>query len=449
MPSFHYTALNRDNKNLGGLIEAPDEQSARKKLNEMELSVISLNLAEDKLHAEQTGKIVFEFEAIDKLNKKVTGTITSEDIVKAFARLFDEYQLNVIYLAPSSATESEKQEIRKNGLRPVQQEYGRLYAKKSKALSNEETEAIKKAEERKELMQKIDSTMQRIENFLKQYSADLKSEEHNAIQSYLNQLMRIKDSTNLEHIRNTCEKMLAHIQKQELFINEEQKIKESAQVKAETHEMLSDLKRGAFSKEINISEFINKLKEKSFFGPIANFISNFIKPKNPEAEKTEDEIKSASKHIWSYIKIIISAKSKLERQAAWEGIKSMFAEKRRLKLKLHAMEEEEKNKDSGKTGETSAFLESLESGLGWILAFYLFSYIASYPFTIKSFGNIALPKGFYFYHSTFAKTTTIFLFIAYATVAVRNFWLKNHTNVSYLLYPAALFGFLLIIINLM
>lgn len=416
----------------------------------MELSVISLNLAEDKIHAEQAGKTIFEFKAIDKLNKKVTGTITSDDIIKAFARLFDEYQLNVIYLAPNNATESEKQEIRKNGLRPVQQEYERLYAKKSKALSNEEAEAIKKAEQRKELIQKVDSTMQRIESFLKQYSADLKSEERDAIQSYLNQLMRIKDSTNLEHIRNTCEKMLAHIQKQELFINEEQKIKESAQVKAETHEMLSELKRGAFSKEINISEFISKLKEKSFFRPIANFIANFIRPKNPEAEKTENEIKTAGKHIWSYIKMIISAKSKLERAAAWEGIKTMFAEKKRLKLKLLAIKEEEKKvSGGGQTRETSVFWESVGSALGWILAFYLFSYMVSYPFTIKSFGVAFLPKGFYFYNSTFAKAATIFLFIAYATITSRNFWLKNHANASYLLYPAALFGFLLIIINLM
>lgn len=443
MPSFHYTALNRDNKNLGGIIEAPDEQSARKKLNEMELSVISLNLADDKQHVQQTGKTVFEFEAIDKNNKKVAGTITSDDIIKAFARLFDEYQLNVIYLAPSHATESEKQEIRKNGLLPVQQEYERLYAKKSKKISSEEAEAIKKEEQRKELIQKVDSTMKRIEIFLKQYSADLKSEERDAIQSYLNQLMRIKDSTNLEHIRNTCEKMLAHIQKQELFINEEQKSKESAQVKAETHEMLSDLKRGRLSKEINISEL-------PFFKPIANFIANFIRPKNPEAEKTENEIKTTGKHIWSYIKIIISAKSKLERAAAWEGIKTMFAEKRRLKLKLHAIKEEEEKVSSGQqTRETSAFWESAGSTLGWILAFYLFSYIASYPFTIKSFGSLALPKGFYFYHSTFAKSATMFLFIAYATIAVRNFWLKNHANAAYLLYPVSIFAFLLIIINLM
>lgn len=449
MPAYHYIALNQEQKELSGIIEAPDEQSARKKMNAMGLSVISLNTAPAEIHKPTPDKTIFEFEAMDKNNKKVTGTITSDDIIKAFSRLFDEYKLNIIYLAPISATESEKAEIRKNGLIPVQQEYERLYGKKSKKLSSEEAEFLKKEEERKELIQKVDATMQRIENFLKQYSADLKPEERDTIQAYLNQLMRIKDSTNLEHIKNTCEKMLAHIQKQELFIHEEQKSKESAQMKAETQEMLSELKRGALSKEINISKIVAYLKEKPFIRPIVNFFASLIKPKNPEIEKTESEIAFSNKHIWSYAKIFILAKSKLERQAAWEGIKTIFAEKRRLKLKLHAIKNEEKKMSAQQTGESSIFWESAGQAAGWILAFYLLSYIVSYPFTIKSFGISALPKSFYFYHSTLLKGITIFLFIAYGAITTRNFWLKNHSSAAYILYPAALFGFLLIIINLM
>ena len=44
-------------------------------------------------------------------------------------------------------------------------------------------------------------------------------------------------------------------------------------------------------------------------------------------EKAKDEIKATNKHIWSYIRIFIFAKSKLERNEAWTSIKSLFAEK--------------------------------------------------------------------------------------------------------------------------
>ncbi|MEK7172230.1 MAG: hypothetical protein AAB739_04955 [Patescibacteria group bacterium] len=449
MPAFHYTSLNKDNKTLSGVVEAVDEQSARKKMNSMGLSVISLNLAADEKHAPQEGRTVFEFEAIDKINKKVTGTITAEDIVKAFAKLFDEYQLNVIFLAPQSSTPDEKEELRKAGIIKIQQEYEKLYAKETQK-NQEDEELIKRADQRKELIQKVDYTMQRIEVFLKQYNADLKTEERDAIQAYLNQLMRIKDSTNLEHIKNTCEKMLAHIQRQELFIHEEQKAKESAGIKAETQEMLSDIKHGTLTKDINIGKILEGLKEKPFLKPIINFLLNLSKPKNPEMEKAKDEIKATNKHIWSYIRIFIFAKSKLERNEAWTSIKSLFAEKKRLKLKSRVIEyEERKLQSQTDSNRSSAFWESTASAIGWILAFYIVSYAASYLFTIKSFQTPPLPKSIYFYHSTFLKGITIFLFLAYGTIQARNFWLKNHWSAAYLLYPASIFAFLLIVINLM
>ena len=58
--------------------------------------------------------------------------------------------------------------------------------------------------------------------------------------------------------------MLAHIQRQELFIHEEQKAKESAGIKAETQEMLSDIKHGTLTKDINIGKILEGLKKNRF-----------------------------------------------------------------------------------------------------------------------------------------------------------------------------------------
>lgn len=431
MPSFHYTALNKDNKNLTGVIEATDEQSARSKMNEMKLSVVSLELIKDGLHAPQEGKTVFEFAAKDKNGKKVIGTITAENAVKAYGRLFDEYELNIIYIVPLNATDEEKEKLRKEGILGLQHEYEKLPGKKSKLMQQDDATS-KKEEEKKELLQKIDFTIQRIQDFLQRYNADLKIEERDIIQAYINQLIRIKDSTNLEHIRTTCEKMLSHIQQQELFIHEEQKASESAELKAETHEMLDDLKRNSLNKEIDI------LKLAPFLKPIADFFSE----KNPAILTIKNEIKINNKHLWTYLKFLILGKSKLQRIEAFNSIKTLLAERKRLKLKLKAIKEETKT--------TSTISESIGTALGWISAFYILSYIVSYPFTIKIFGNpVRLPKGFYFYDSTFMKIVTLLLFIAYCTATIRDLWLKENQNARYLLYPATLFGFILIVINLM
>ena len=42
MPSYRYIALSQDHKELSGVIQAPDEQFARTKLGELNLSIVSL-----------------------------------------------------------------------------------------------------------------------------------------------------------------------------------------------------------------------------------------------------------------------------------------------------------------------------------------------------------------------------------------------------------------------
>lgn len=452
MPAYHYIALNQEQKELSGIIEAPDDQTARQKLNALGLSVVSLNVTEPPKTGgtADSGKNVFEFEAIDKNSKKVTGTITSENAVKAYARLFDEYQLNVLAIYISSLNEKDKEEARKLGIASLQKEYEKTYgAKKKKQHGKEEDELAAEQAARKELLDKVAFTMQHVQNFLKEYSADLKIEERDTIQSYINQLIRIKESTNLEHIRTTCEKMLEHLQKQELFIQEEQKMGASVKLKAETSQMLEELKQTGLKQEIDIVKMAAGWAEKPLLKPIANVILRLLKANNPEIQRLRGQIKTINGQMRFYIKILIFGKSNIMRLEAWQSIKTLREEKKRLKMQMHAINEKEAAAAEANR-KPSYFWENAGSAIGWVLAFYLLAYIASYPFTIKDFGlKISLPKSFYFYDSSFLKGVTILLFLAYCSIEIRNYWLKRHWAGTLVLYPITIFGFLLIVINLM
>lgn len=456
MPSYHYIALSSAGKELSGIIEAPDDAAARANLNQLGLSVVSLNTVEaapgtpaaTAAAPPAKGKTVFEFEAIDRKNRHVVGTIAGENLIKVFTRLFDEYQLNITYLCAASASPQEKALAREKGVAELRKEYEKSAPLKTKKTREEELVEAQQAE-RRELLEKVDATMRRMEDFLKTYSQDLKTEERDAIQNYLNQLVRIKESTNLEHIRTTCEKMLDHIQKQELFLHEEERLKESAKLKVETREMLQSLKRRGLQQEIDIVKTLSRWKEIPVLRPVANVLLRMFAAKNPEIRKLREEIKAVNQHIRSYLGMLLFGKTRTIKLEAWESIKTLREEKKRLKLRLHALKLEEKQAGAGV--HASRFWEQFGTVLGWALAFYLLTYLIAYPFTIKNFDlpRLTLPKSFYFYQGRLTTAITLALFLAYGAITIRNFWLKQHASATLLLYPLTLFGFLLIIINLL
>jgi hypothetical protein len=451
MPAYHYVALSSAGKELSGIIEAPDDTSARANLNQLGLSVVSLKTIETAgaaPAAPEKGKTVFEFEAIDRKNRHVVGTIVGETPVQVFGRLFDEYQLNVTSLFLASATPEEKAAARAAGIIELQKEYEKLKGAKGGKIKEEELVAAQQAE-RRELLEKVDFTMQSVNDFLKTYGQELKTEERDAIQTYLNQLVRIKESTNLEHIRATCEKMLDHIQKQELFLHEEDRFKESAKMKVETKELLSALKRTGLQQEIDIVKTVSRWQEIPLLRPLANFLLRFLGAQNPEIRKLREEIKAVNHHIFSYFKMLFFGKTRILKLEAWESVKTLREEKKRLKLKLHALKMEERQAYAA--AHESYFWDQLGGMLGWVLAFYLLTYLVAYPFTIKNFNlpQLTLPKSFYFYQGRLTTMITMALFLAYAAVTLRNFWLKKHASVTLLLYPLTVFGFLLMVINLM
>lgn len=446
MPQFHYIALNQDQKELSGVIEAPNEILARKKLNDLGLSIVALKTSETLTRPE--GKTTFEFEALDKNGKKVIGTIVADSGLKAYARLFDEYQLNVTALVDAALAEVEKNKAKVQGIGMLQKAYEASFRQQKKKLTAEDTESLTLEKSRQELLEKINFTMRRVESFLQTYYSDLKTEEREVIQGYLNQLIRIKDSTNLDHIRSTCERMLQHLQNKELFLHEEQKARESATVKVETKEMLRNLKRTGLQKEINLRTSLHHWQNILWLRPLATFLLRFFKEPNPEVKKLKDEIKNANIHILAYLKILLFEKSKLLKREAFESIRTLQKEKKRLRLSIRGFTLQAQKWKTEGSFQNRRSEERLRELSGWLLAFYLLVYFFSYPLSTKVF-PFSFPQNFSFYHTQLIKGLTIFFFFFYGVLTISLFWLKGKFIRSYLVYGIGLFVFLLISINLL
>ena len=148
MPAYHYIALNKQQKELAGVIEAPDESAARVKLKELELSVVSLSTVDGTQTPEGSSKKVFEFEALDKNTKKVVGTIVGEEPLAVYTRLFDEYELNVLALVEASATPEQKAKAHAEGVAALQKQYSDLKGMAQKKNLVEEQAKNAQAEEK-------------------------------------------------------------------------------------------------------------------------------------------------------------------------------------------------------------------------------------------------------------------------------------------------------------
>lgn len=440
---YHYIALSQDSRELSGIIEAVDEPQARVKLNELGMSVVSLTIVKDDVPlvaknetataAQQTSPL-FEFEAFDKNNKKVVGTIAATDELRAFTRLLNEYHLSVYYLVNSTLDSASKKKARTNGTAELQKRYEQEKnlqpPQKSGLLSTQSNDksvsdaaantraaedAAKNEAEKQQLVAIVNDTIARINDFLKTNGALIKQEERDIITSYINQLLRIKDSSNLVHTKATCEKMLSHIQKQELFINEQEKIKESAQLKLETSKLLDELNAGSLQKSIYINDVVSGWATNPLFKYVAVLFQSWFPPLSDAMRDKKTQIATIQNHIMTYTKTLIFGSSKALRAEAWESIKALRTQKKRLQLEFTALVNEanrirDVHVQVDNTQDTSVY----GSLSGYLLSFYLVAYLLSFPFTIKKNDlSTYLPPSVYFYGTTYIKALTLLLFVYY------------------------------------
>lgn len=464
---YHYIALSQESRELSGVIEAAQEIEARAKLNELGMSVVSLTIvAEDaQLVAKHTaaGKetsAIFEFEAFDQNKKKVVGTIAAQDEFQAFIRLIEEYRLSVYYLVSSQLDIPSKKKTRLQGIGILQKQYNdykKTIPVSTKNKTNGNSQLVEREKnnvagiEKNKLLVTINETIDKINAFIANYGPQIKLEERDTIMSYINQLIRIKGSSNIDHIKATCEKMLSHIQKQELFINEQERIKESAHLKLETSKLLDELNASRLSKAIYINDLIEKWQKSQILPSIGNYFASWFPPLNSQMREKKTHIAAVGMNLHTYYKTLIRGSSKALRSEAWEAIKLLRAQKKRLQLEYNALVSEERRiidaHSSVKTLQSSAFFGSL---VGFLISFYLIAYYISYFFTVKKTSWLPfLPDNFFFYQTSYIKAITLLLFLMYA---IKSFFRQhddyNDPILKTVAYTISFISFMFIAVNL-
>lgn len=435
MAQFQYTAVNAGGKKLSGVIAAATEDEARKQLNVFGVSILEIkktaetpteSVSKEPGTSEELSK--FEFEAFDKAGKKIVGTIPASSRYKAFQRLVEEYAFEVAYVVPFGTSPEEKEKAKKEDLSILKAEY--LENSKGKGLVVNESEEQNKIfeEKRLALLKKVDFILSKIKELVAKYDQDMKAENKKVIQSFIDKLLRIKSSTNLDYIEHVSEELLKKVQDQEIFLHKEKMGTEHSRIKMQTEQLMAELHSGKVEQKgisDDIETIYNKFEksENKFLKGLSNFLQKFIP--TPEEKELKNVLRSVSRQVWVFRKIWFMA-PKEAKQEAYVSLQKIIEERNRLQedlRKLKAKRTEVKTEEEGPF--EPLILEELNSFLGWLLAFYLVAYFLSYYFLAKLMPNPSLlPNNFNLLNSETLRYLLISVFVWYALFSFKLEYLK-------------------------
>ncbi len=461
MQKYRYTVVNPENKQLSGTIGAPDEQSARAELNQLGFSIISIEaMAEGDEAAIASNLPKFEFSATDKNLKKVTGTIQAEDRYSAYNRLIKEYLLEVDYLVDFNLSEEEKTLERQKGVFELQNRIDKEEIEQKKQTEKENFDFAAFSEKQKILQSQVEFVLHKVSELLDQFGEDLKPITKEKIHKSVDKILRIKNSTNLDYLRKSCEELLNFLQEEEIFLHQEQKRKEKVEIALEAKSMMMQLHQKKTVSQIDLSEKLRQWREDNItdnneatsLNRFINFWISFLigfGEDTPEIKEIRDNIKRANVQLKEYLSIYFSAKDQELKAKTKENLEKTWKDRKALKHKLKDLKHIQKSANQkphvGKTI-SEKFSDEILSFSGWLLAFYLMYYFASLYISKKEFG-ISLPGPINTYQSLFLKYFLSILFLFHISLSTKiNFFRKNELA-TIVIVPVFIFSSLLIYLN--
>ena len=436
---FKYTATNNQGKTLSGIINAGNETLARTQLNNLGFSILELKAITDdvispKPKSEKLEK--FEFEALDKNGKKIAGTIPAKDPVLAYKRLFEEYHFTIQQLHPFNPTSA----FQAVSLQEIQTQYQQQNGT-NPAGTNEVQSAQSAVETPEFLMQKttlvqqVEETLQRIKLLLAKFETKIQPEKRAQIEGYIDKLMRIKTSNNLDYIKHTCKDLLDKIQEEELFFQGMDHGEERQSFLLESQKMMYSLDRAATKKPETQGQFQDafhglgeKLKDSKL-----NFLKEWMeslekkwKP-SPELAALQSQLKTLKRQEWDGVMLVLKS-PKETRPAQWENLKSIHQQVKILKEALKTTQKTQKQKNELFQKEKKiVWLEEFNAFTGWLLGFYLIYYFLGYYVTQ---GNLDLAPflgiPFSLEDSVLFKYLLVLVFLMHSASSLKiNFFLRN------------------------
>ncbi|MBD3269955.1 hypothetical protein GF376_00340 [Candidatus Peregrinibacteria bacterium] len=465
MPKYTYTVINKENKQLNGSINAPDEATARQELNGLGFSILSIQQTESEISEQSISDSDenihrYEFQAIDKNGKKVVGTIEGEDIYPVYKRLLSEYQFDVKALYEANLTEEEKQKAIAVGIDELKD---RLEEEQLEFQAQQQKQQLDQLEFQKKqevLKNQVKFVLNRVNDFITQYKEELRPEVKAKIKYFVDKILRIQHSTNLEYIKDTCIELLEYIQKEEIFIHTEQRRTEKNQLTLEAKTMMMELNKVNNPAQIDLFEQIRiwRLKHiaqnenpNTFEQFINGLLIPFFGPANPPKELLElkERINNLSEQIKQYWIIYFKAKDPGFKAETRKTIKVNSEKKKELKKQLKELQKR-LNEENLKNIEYTSFeivLLEIYRLASWVLGIYIVYYFITIYANSKEIPFLMDSRFNQIFQTSIIKYffITLFLFVCFLGIKIEFFKRKKYsTPIIFMLF---VFSSLLINLN--
>jgi len=438
MKTFRYKAINKANQELTGSITGENLELVRNKLNTMGLSIIDIS---EVASIEKTEDIpTFEFEGSDPAGKKVKGTIQANNEEEAFKRLVEEYNFNLTTLFDIKTPKSKR---KKSSINKLQEKY-----EKELELKQKKEEEIYNEREKQHFIRKINYTLEKVDNILKEYGDKIKPEDKKIISDYIQELIRYKESTNLRHLEKIGEKLLKHLQKDDIFITKDTKEKTNLQVKSQ--QLISSLKKKSKKPAKKISE--SKIVEKTVptFQKISKLISKKLNPpENKKVTELKEKLKENKNQLIEYVKLYFQNRSKQYKEEIGTNIKRLYKNRKQYKEEIRELKstKDKKSISKYKSHRFINILTDVKAFLGWLLTFYLIFYFIAIFITTKDLGIANIPTNFYIYNSNFFIFAIAIVFLTYLAISTKIHFFKKNQISDFIIFPVWFIVLLLTIFN--
>lgn len=416
MPKFQYTAASQQGKSLNGVIEADGIDSARKKLSSLKLSILSLEEIKSE-NLEQNSFLKYKFEAINKDNKKVVGTIASQSLISAFQKLITEYDLKIQKLASLNASESEFNQSASK----IEQLYAQTTQLNSNLQNDNSNIEYTKEKQKAEFLKLIEETITIIRTIKTNHSENIKPEALEFLAKYEDHLNKIKFSDNIENIANAAIIVLKHLQESEMFQNI-----------GKTEQEQIDLQMNFLSLTRKIKTYKKKENE------LISTISKLLEKVGIQLQSSKSS--SSQKSTLDYLSLLFKTKSsQIRKLALLEFFKSIF----------DLFDPEKSSSKNQFLSPTKFKLSKIETELlsltYWCIAILGSFYFVS-VFVSQKIPKVGIPPILAIYNTKFIIYIITGILLLHASIQIRKLLISKNFEISKISYP--LFGFLYILIVL-
>lgn len=463
MPKFSYTVINKTNQELTGSINAENEQAARQELNALGFSIIAIRSVQEASTEVETAAeniVKFEFKATDKNGKKIVGTIQGEDIYLVFKRLVSEYHFEVEALFQADLSEKDKEKSLLKGIDYLKDKLLEEEIAEQEKLQKAEVDQQAFLEKQARLKDQVDFVLQKVNSLIEVYKEELDPATKAKIKYYVEKILRIKNSTNLDYIKQTCEEMLTYLQKEEIFLNQEQRLKEKTQLSIEAKTMMRQLSK------------VNSISDKDLFDSLRNWrkehitenqtpdttekiinilIAPFIglQDEDQEIKTARAKIKNTEGQLKEFLILYFQAPDPEFKKETKAALGRLWQQRKIEKHDLTVLIEQKNQARLANTEFTTA--EQLEKEIfgvaGWVLAFYIIYYFASIYLSTKQI-NLEIPAQLtQLFQTTIIKYFYIVLFLMVCILGIKIEFFKRKPAVNLPLFLIFIVSSTLIVLN--